>query len=395
MKFFTYFYNDEIEQFFLKKPQYFDKYTNQKVLAYGLGATLYMPATRPNIHNEILLKKHEGLTSLVIDLEDAVGDCDVSVAETLVIKELLKLYEEFNKGFLNVGDFPLLFIRVRTLEQLKRIKEQLGDALQTLTGVVLPKFKIESGEELLKEVQRIHSQHHPFYAMPILETAEVIHKETRIEELLKIKNLLNRFKDIILNIRIGATDFSGLYGIRRSTDTTVYEISVVRDCISDIVNMFRRADSSYVISGPVWEYFSSKERRLKPQVKQPPFGERFDVDRLKWRADSLGQSMDGLIREVHLDIENGLTGKTIIHPSHIKAVQALNVVSYEEYIDARNIIQSSIDEAGVIKSEFANKMNEMKPHYQWAQNIVLKSELYGVLNEEFTTIDLIKREVYV
>jgi hypothetical protein len=155
--------------------------------------------------------------------------------------------------------------------------------------------------------------------------------------------------------------------------------------------MFRRADSPYVISGPVWEYFSSKGRRLK----QPPFGERYGVDRLKWRSDSLGQSMDGLIREVHLDIENGLTGKTIIHPSHIKAVQALNVVSYEEYIDARNIIQSSIDEAGVIKSEFANKMNEMKPHYQWAQNIVLKSELYGVLNEEFTTIDLIKREVYV
>ena len=96
-----------------------------------------------------------------------------------------------------------------------------------------------------------------------------------------------------------------------------------------------------------------------------------------------------------MDIENGLTGKTIIHPSHIKMVQALNVVSYEEYIDARNIIQSSIDEAGVIKSEFANKMNEMKPHYQWAQNIVLKSQLFGVLNEEFTTIDLIKREVYV
>jgi hypothetical protein len=159
--------------------------------------------------------------------------------------------------------------------------------------------------------------------------------------------------------------------------------------------MFRRADSPYVISGPVWEYFSSKERRQKPQLKQTSFRERYGLDRIRWRSDSLDQSMDGLIREVHLDIENGLTGKTIIHPSHIKAVQALNVVSYEEYIDARNIIQSSIDESGVMKSEFANKMNEMKPHYQWAQNIVLKSQLYGVLNEEFTTIDLIKREVYV
>lgn len=395
MEFFTYFYKDEIKRFFFQKPQAFTKYSNRELLSYGLGATLYMPATRPNIHQEILSKKHEGLTSLVIDLEDAVGDNEVTGAEEMLINELLKLYGELNKGFLSYMDLPLMFIRIRNLEQFKRVTEQLGDAINLLTGVVLPKFSAENGDDLLMEVRRIHSNDHPFYAMPILETAKVIQKETRMEELISIKNLLDRYKDNILNVRIGATDFCGLYGIRRSADTTVYDIAVLRDCISDIINVFQRFDSAYVVSGPVWEYFSAKKRMLKPQLRQTPFRERYGDEGLKWRAKLINEHMDGLIQEILMDIANGLTGKTIIHPSHIKVVQALNVVSYEEFVDASNIIKAATGEIGVMKSNFANKMNEIKPHYYWAKKTILKSQLYGVLHEEFTTIDLIKKEVYV
>lgn len=395
MEFFTYFYEDEIKRFFFQKPQAFTKYSNHELLSYGLGATLYMPATRPNIHQEILSKKHEGLTSLVIDLEDAVGDNEVTDAEAMLINELLKLSGELNKGFLSYTDLPLMFIRVRNLEQFRRVTDQLGAAIKLLTGVVLPKFTSENGEEFLKEVSRIHTIEHPFYAMPILETAKIIQKETRMEELMNIKNLLDRYKDNILNVRIGATDFCGLYGIRRSADTTVYDIAVLRDCISDIINVFQRYDSPYVVSGPVWEYFSSKKRMLKPQLRQTPFRERYGDEGLKWRAKLIDEHMDGLIQEILMDIANGITGKTIIHPSHIKVVQALNVVSYEEFIDASNIIKAATGEIGVMKSNFANKMNEIKPHYYWAKKTILKSQLYGVLHEEFTTIDLIKKEVYV
>ncbi|MEH7373484.1 MULTISPECIES: HpcH/HpaI aldolase/citrate lyase family protein [Bacillaceae] len=395
MEFFTYFYENEIKRFFFQKPQAYTKYSHRELLSYGLGATLYMPATRPNIHQEILSKKHEGLTSLVIDLEDAVGDNEVTDAEAMLISELLKLFFELNKGFLSYTDLPLMFIRIRNLEQLKRVTEQLGDAIGLLTGVVLPKFSAEIGEELLMEVNRLHTKEHPFYAMPILETAKVIQKETRMDELMSIKNLLDRYKDIILNVRIGATDFCGLYGIRRSADTTVYDIAVLRDCISDIINVFQRFDSSYVVSGPVWEYFSAKKRMLKPQLRQTPFRERYGDEGLKWRAKLINEHMDGLIQEILMDIANGITGKTIIHPSHIKVVQALNVVSYEEFIDASNIINAANGDIGVLKSNFANKMNEIKPHYYWAKKTILKSQLYGVLHEEFTTIDLIKKEVYV
>lgn len=395
MEFFTYFYEDEIKRFFYQKPQTFTKYSNLELLSYGLGATLYMPATRPNIHQEILSKKHEGLTSLVIDLEDAVGDHEVMDAETMLIHELVMLHAEINKGFLSYRDLPLMFIRIRNLEQFKRVTAQLTDAIHLLTGVVLPKFSAETGEELLLEVSRIHTKQHPFYAMPVLETAKVIQKESRMEELISIKNLLDRFKEHILNVRIGATDFCGLYGIRRSADTTVYDIAVLRDCISDIINVFQRFDSPYVVSGPVWEYFSSKKRILKPQLRQTPFRERYGDEGLKWRAKLIDDHMDGLIQEILMDIANGLTGKTIIHPTHIKVVQALNVVSYEEFIDASNIIAAATGEIGVMKSNFENKMNEIKPHYYWAKKTILKSKLYGVLHEEFTTIDLIKKEIYV
>ncbi|MCM3566877.1 HpcH/HpaI aldolase/citrate lyase family protein [Neobacillus mesonae] len=393
MRFFAYYYEDDLDRFFYKKPQEFTKYTSRETLAYGLGATLYMPATRPNIHQDILSNKHEGLTSLVIDLEDAVGDQQVENAEQLLIQELHKLYGGLYNGFLSHSDLPLMFIRIRNLEQLKRIVMQLGDSIQLLTGAVLPKFNGEQGEQLLQEVARIHSDNHPFYAMPILESSKVIQKETRMKELLKIKQLADHYKDHVLNIRIGATDFCGLYGIRRSADTTVYEIAVLRDCISDIINVFQRHDSGFVVSGPVWEYFSSKNRILKPQLRQTPFRERYGNEGLIWRQKLLDENMDGLIREILMDIANGLTGKTIIHPTHIKVVQALNVVSYEEYIDAQSIIQAAAGEEGVIKSEFSNKMNEIKPHLYWAEKIMLKSQLYGVLHEQYSNIDLIKKEV--
>lgn len=395
MKFFSYYMEEELGSLFYQLPQNFDKYSDRELLAYGLGATLYMPATRPHIHQEILSKKHAGLTSLVIDLEDAVGDQHVEKAETALILELQLLHEEIQKQYIKIEELPLMFVRVRSLVQLLRLKNELGEAIRVLTGAVLPKFSAENGAQLLKEVANISTAEHPFYAMPILESANVIHKETRLDELLAIKKLFDENREQILNVRMGATDFSGIYGIRRSVEMTAYDIAILRDCISDIINIFQRADCPYVISGPVWEYFSGKERWLKPQLRQTPFREHFGDEGLKWREDLIDRNMDGLIREVLMDSANGLIGKTIIHPSHIKVVQALHVVSFEEYMDAVSIIESSGGELGVSKSYFSNKMNEMKPHLYWAKKTLQKSKLYGVLHEEYTNLDLLRKEIFV
>ncbi|WML53810.1 HpcH/HpaI aldolase/citrate lyase family protein [Neobacillus sp. PS3-12] len=395
MKFFSYLEKNEMDQLFFIKPQQFNKTSNRDLLSYGLGATLYMPATRTDFYHDIIKQKQNGLTSLVIDLEDAVGDLNVEYAESCLKEGMLQLYKNMNQGMLTINELPLLFFRIRHIEQFIRIYHSLGEMFQLFTGVVFPKFEAETGRELLNVLSKISMKEQPFYCMPILESEKVIHKETRQEELLKIKNVLDDYREYILNVRIGATDFSGIYGIRRSADTTVYDISVIKDCIADIINIFQRSSCPYVISGPVWEYFSSKERMLKPQLRQTPFRNHFGDEGRNLRSELIDQNMDGLMREILLDITNGLIGKTIIHPSHIKVVQALNVVTYEEYNDALNIVESATGEFGVKKSQFLNKMNEIKPHYYWAQRMLLKSEVYGVLNEEYSNIDLIKRRVFI
>jgi citrate lyase beta subunit len=395
MKFFSYLEKNEMDQLFYIKPQHFNKISNREILSYGLGATLYMPATRTDFYHDIIKQKQNGLTSLVIDLEDAVGDLNVEYAETCLKEGIRQLYKNMNHGMLTINELPLLFFRIRHIEQFIRIYHSLGEMFQLFTGVVFPKFEAETGRELLNVLSKLSMKEQPFYCMPILESEKVIHKETRLEELLKIKNVLDDYREYILNVRIGATDFSGIYGIRRSADTTVYDISVLKDCIADIINIFQRSSCPYVISGPVWEYFSSKERMLKPQLRQTPFRNHFGDEGRKLRTELIDQNMDGLIREILLDITNGLIGKTIIHPSHIKIVQALNVVTYEEYVDAINIVESATGEFGAKKSQFSNKMNEIKPHYYWAQRMLLKSEVYGVLNEEYSNIDLIKQKVFV
>lgn len=395
MRFFSDFDDSEIEKFFYKKPVEFNKYSDREVLSYGLGATLYMPATKPGIGKDIIGRKYASLTSLVICLEDAIGDNEVEKAERLFIEHISAIHEALRKEIVSYDDLPLIFVRIRNFAQFKKIVSSLGEKLAVAAGVVIPKFSREIGEPILKLVQRIHNEKFPFYAMPIFETKQIIYKETRMAELLDIKTLLDEYKEIVLNIRIGATDFSGLFGIRRNSYTPVYEISIIRDCIADILNVFLRLDEPYVISGPVWEYFSARERLLKPQIRQTPFAERYGEKGLEFRKEIIHHDMDGFIREIMMDIDNGIVGKTIIHPTHIRPVQALNTVSYEEFIDAKNIIDENNGNAGVKKSAFSNKMNEIKPHFYWAKKILRKSETFGVLRDEFTYIDLLKQKSFI
>ena len=63
-----------------------------------------------------------------------------------------------------------------------------------------------------------------------------------------------QYKDLILNVRTGATDISSCFGVRRGIDYSIYDIVTVKDCITDILNILGRYDTDFVISAPVWEY---------------------------------------------------------------------------------------------------------------------------------------------
>ncbi|AET66920.1 hypothetical protein Desor_1258 [Desulfosporosinus orientis DSM 765] len=382
---------------FFKAPEFFDKDTPREVLAHALGAMLYMPGTRETIAQDIISKKYWGLASTVFCLEDSIGDKEVPWAEENLTKQVKEIDRALNNQELESADLPLIFIRVRAPEQIIRLIERMGDSSRIITGFVFPKFTSES-YAYFEAIKSLNGLSGFFYGMPIIESSQTIYRESRIHELMGIKHLLDRYHNLVLNVRIGATDFSGYYGIRRGPDVTIYDITVIRDCIADIINIFGRIENDYVVSGPVWEYFSNGGRVLKPQLRKSPFEQFHDIhghNRTKIRSQLLNKYIDGLIREVILDKENGIFGKTIIHPSHIIPVQALYIVGHEEYLDALSIIENSNGLQGVTRSHYTNKMNEIKPHYQWAQKILLRARNYGVFHEQHNFISLLTEDLYL
>ncbi|MEI5905889.1 HpcH/HpaI aldolase/citrate lyase family protein [Bacillus spongiae] len=385
MKHFDYLSDLQTKGVFYKEPSVVTKDTSKDILQYSLGATLYMPSIRTDISEVIVSRKYKELCSTVLCLEDSISDQEVTQAERNLVQQLQAVYLAVEQKHISIEELPLLFIRVRSSVQMKDIAEKLGQALNLVTGFAFPKCSVHNAEEFLQSLINISAKKETvLYALPIIETPDVLYKESRLSALTSLKRIFDKYEDFVLNIRIGATDFCGIYGIRRDSNTTIYEVSIIRDVISDIINFFGR---NYTISGPVWEYFQQSPRILKPQLRQSPFIEGYGEEGLSVRMNMINHQIDGLINETLLDKANGLHGKTIIHPSHLQVVQSLQVVSKEEYIDALSIIEN-VDE-GVIKSSFANKMNETKPHYEWAKKIMKKSTVFGVYHEKQSFIDVI------
>ncbi len=358
------------------------------ILEYALGATLYMPATRENIDKIILEKKFPELSSLVICLEDAIGDQEIETAEANLIEALEKINNSIERNEFDKNALPLLFIRTRNAEHLLSLIEKVTKYSQWITGFVFPKFDETNGEAYLKNLDYVNNKYNTrFLCMPILESKSIIFKETRLEVLLYLSKLFVEHREKIINLRVGATDFSSYFGLRRNRDFTVYDIHVIRDCITDIINVFARNGESFTISGSVWEYFDNSERILKPRLRSTLFEEHLGVEGRVVRGELLKKNLDGFIREILLDKENGMIGKTVIHPSHISIVNSLYVVRKEEYLDAISILENN--NCGVYKSVYNNKMNEIKPHTNWAKKILKRAEVYGVFNEGSDFVSLL------
>ena len=371
-------YNPDFK--FVKKPEEFNRYTDKSILQYCLGATMYMPGTK-DFTEAILTKKYPGLTSMVMCFEDACKLEDVPQAELNSMHMLDVLSEKLGNGEITYADIPLLIFRVRSIEQFKNFASMLKpEHIKVITGINFPKFNKENGEAYfayLKELNEKFSE--TIYGMPIIEDKTVAYKETRMEQLVGIKEILDRYKKIVLNVRVGATDFSACFGARRDVDYTIYDIMPVRDILTDILNMFTR-DGDYTVSGPVWEYF-----RINKKLK---FGELPKVDlqqSLLRRIPLVNEEVDGLMRELILDKANGFIGKTIIHPSHINYVNGILAVTREEYEDAVQVLETS---GGVIKSSNSNKMNEIGPHHLWAEKLVARAKAYGVIENKQSYLEL-------
>ncbi|WP_405781111.1 HpcH/HpaI aldolase/citrate lyase family protein [Streptomyces sp. NBC_00859] len=375
-------------ELFHQEPADFTSDSPAPVLSAALGATLYSPATRPQLADDVRKQAARGVVSMVLCLEDSIDDADVTAGEANLVRQFAALDAGYSGRSGEPDDVPLLFIRVRRPHQIPDLVHRLGATSRLLSGFVLPKFTEERGTAFLEALAEAEAAAgRRLFAMPVLESPELLHLETRAESLAGVARTVDKYRERILALRLGVTDFCSAYGLRRAPDMTAYDVQIVAAVIADVVNVLGRSDGTgFTITGPVWEYFRVQERMFKPQLRRSPFMEG-SADQL--RTALIEHDLDGLLREIGLDRANGLLGKTCIHPSHVMPVHALSVVSHEEFSDARDILRTDRDGGGVLRSAYTNKMNEVKPHRAWAERTLLRAEVFGVAREDIGFVELL------
>ncbi|WP_338898490.1 HpcH/HpaI aldolase/citrate lyase family protein [Streptomyces sp. TG1A-60] len=373
---------EERQRLFHREPGAFDADSPARVLAAALGATLYSPATRERLADDIVKQARRGVVSMVLCLEDSIDDAEVVGAEENLVRQFADLAGRPD------AELPLLFIRVRRPGQIPDLVHRFGPAVRLLSGFVFPKFTEERGVPFLEALTAAEAASgRRLFGMPVLESPELMYRETRVEALQGIAHTVDKYRDRVLALRLGVTDFCSSYALRRPPDMTAYDVQIVASVIADVVNVLGRADGTgFTVTGPVWEYFRVQERMFKPQLRTSPFLQN-RAGRL--RETLIEHALDGLLREVSLDQANGLLGKTCIHPSHVLPVHALSVVSHEEFGDAQDIVRPDRDGGGVLRSASRNKMNEVKPHRAWAERVLQRAEAFGVANEDIGFVDLL------
>ena len=365
---------------FVVEPESFDKYTDREMLQYCLGAAMYMPGFK-DFTPKILNNAMPGLTTIVLCFEDACPEEKVPEAMANVHRLLDTVTSAVEDGTLDGDKVPLIFVRIRNLDQFRAFGEELTKhQVRSLCGINFPKFNAENGHAYFAYLQELNERFgEVLYGMPIIEDPEVAYKETRMEELLGIKKILDEFHDLVLQVRVGGTDFSSVFGVRRGVYYSLYDIMTVRECLCDILNVCGR-NNAYVISGPVWEYF-----RAPKELKFEELPSHGLEDYLMRRKMLVNNEIDGLLREVILDKANGFVGRTVIHPTHVKFVNAMMAVTKEEYDDACQILHTG---GGVVKGAGGNKMNEIKPHTNWAKKIYNRARAFGVIENEGAYVKL-------
>ena len=295
--------------------------------AYALGATWYMPATRPDILDVVFGEKIQGLRSLVVCLEDAVAETDVQQA-LINLKNLL-LGIEARGGRLSGG--PILFVRPRDAEMAAVLNE--WSLMRHVDGFVVPKLRLSNIRQWQQAVTR-----NELALMPTLETPEVFDPGAMVE----LRDaMLEQLPGRIIALRIGGNDLMGCLGLRRNPAMTLYStpMSYVIPMLCGVMGA-----AGFALTAPVFE-----------QLNTPHL----------------------LEQELALDMAHGLVGKTAIHPSQISVIHKALQVTLEDLNSARQILSESAP--AVFK--FNDAMCEPATHYKWAQTVIERAHWQGVRTE--------------
>ena len=295
--------------------------------AYALGATLYMPATRPDILDVVLGEKIQGLRSLVVCLEDAVAETDVQQGLNNLKNLLLGI--EARGGRLSNG--PILFVRPRDAAMAAVLND--WSLMRHVDGFVVPKLSLGNIRQWQQAVTRAD-----LMLMPTLETPDVFVPNAMVELRSAMLELL---PERIIALRIGGNDLMGCLGLRRPQAMTLYStpMSYVIPMLCGIM-----VSAGFALTAPVFE-----------QLNAPHL----------------------LDQELALDMAHGLVGKTAIHPSQIAVIHRALQVTLEDLNSARHIL----NEAAPAVFKFNDAMCEPATHYKWAQTIIERAHWQGVRPE--------------
>ena len=313
---------------------------------YSVGALLYSPALNSKVADAVIGEKFGRLYSLALCLEDTIADSCVEAAEMQLLQTVKTIHEASEKQCFYL---PKTFIRVRSSEQMLRLGKALIHDQQVCSGFIFPKYSLPNAagyNRAVREVNDIWGR--KIWMMPILESRDIVDFSSRTSVLAELKGIIDSMKDCVLNVRVGGNDFSNEFSARRHYDETIYDILPIAQLLSDILTVFSR---EYVVSGPVWEFFSS--------------------DNEEWKT--------GLRRELKLDRLNGFIGKTVIHPKQIPVVVDALKVSRKDYEDAKEILNWDENGLQVGKSFAGERMNEVKTHANWALKTMTLAEIYGII----------------
>ena len=282
-----------------------------------LGASLFIPAAFNSLNAVVNEAKYPELKSLVIDFEDGLNERDLELAE----KNLQTTLSNFTSSA------AFIFIRPRDTKHLKKLLK--FDGIEKITGFVLAKFSLLNAAEYLELLSQ--TQH---YIMPSIEGGELFEQS----KLLKLREILLANKQKVLLVRFGLEDMLKALRLQRNCEDSIFDFSATSYVLGGFIAAFKSV--GFDISGGVYPCFKDE---------------------------------DGFIRDVKRDLKEGLTSKTIIHPSQIKLTNRLYRVSQKELSEAEEIVLS---ENVVFAQE--GKMAEKTTMITRATEILLRAKVYGV-----------------
>lgn len=285
------------------------------------GATLYIPAINENLVSTAG-GKLDGLGTLVICLEDAIRDDQVTQAVNNLKCELPKIVKN--------GNSPTLYIRARTPGMAENIMKMEG--FENIRGFVIPKATADSLPDWMAVFRGVD-----IGIMPTIETAQAF--DTK--EIHRLRDQIFALGLTVDMVRIGGNDILSLIGARRSKVRTLYE-GPLGTVVSRIVGVF--SNSGIMLSSPVFEHYSNTLL---------------------------------LEEEIERDVEHGIFNKTAIHPAQIPVINKGMQPTATEVMEAQAILAENAK--GVFG--FDGSMCEPKTHSRWADMVLARKNQLGIRTE--------------